>query len=695
MKKRIINYRPIFFAAVFQILSLLFGCYLSKFWYFGLIILLAFSALLVFKKKYFTAGIIAVLSFAGFFFARPLAEADKLLKTEDVFITVRVGSGISFYGDSVEFTADRADVTREDGTKLKLKTMTAAAKFSEDGEAFRSISAGWRVEMTGVMQTYRLKSGGTEYRLIQGKLAAPYYGRPSALSGIRYNTYKNLTKNMSEENAGLCYAMLFGDKGALTGNVYDDFRFSGLAHVLAVSGLHVNLILAVFMYVLRRMRVPKNYALLSALPILCFYCALCGFSAGVFRASLMFCVYAAASLLHKRYDPLGALSLASITALLIFPDKLFGYSYPLSYLAAFSIFAVMPRLMKLTEKPLSRVPLRIRQALCLTVSAQIMTLPVTLNFGFNPYAVLTNIVVLPVIIAHFYILIPAAVLSIIPFMSFILTLPGLTASAALALTNFAARLPAAHITLIPAVLLFLLVPALFIAGKFVMLNIKWKAASALPLCLAAVIALSAANAPPPKDYSATLFSQGIYNETLIIDGKTRVYAGKIDKYGDALRDGFLSRRIRKLDAVFLTSAADGPYLKMFVDKYKPKTVFIPEHLYESCFDTINNAFTHNSQMKVAEPEIEYAVAGNIVISYVYDGGRIVFLTVSAENKGIVFAYTASVALLEANALKLSPRIDFYVTRGGLVPDGVGLIHDVPDYMEYFNGGREPFRYVFG
>ena len=57
---------------------------------------------------------------------------------------------------------------------------------------------------------------------------------------------------MNQKEASLAYSMLFGDKTLLDGKVKDNFSETGLAHVLAVSGLHVGFISLLVGFILKR-----------------------------------------------------------------------------------------------------------------------------------------------------------------------------------------------------------------------------------------------------------------------------------------------------------------------------------------------------------------------------------------------------------------------------------------------------------
>jgi ComEC/Rec2-related protein len=446
--------------------------------------------------------------------------------------------------------------------------------------------------------------------------------------------------------------------------------------------------IAVLLFILRMCKVGGNAARLAALPFLGFYCVLCGFAPGVLRASLMFAVYAAARLLHRRYDSLNALSLAAILTLLFMPSLAAGASFQLSYLAVFAAVSVAPVLMRLIQRPLARVPKRLRQAACLALAVQIITFPITVSMsGFTPYAVLSNIIILPLISLCFTVLFPAALLALIlPFMSFLLAVPGLLARAVIALSGFTAGLPYSAVTLIPTAAAFLVVPALYAAGKYVMLNFKRKAGAAAPLLLAALIALCAVNVPPADAYSVHMFSQGVYDEYLLRCGGASVYVGRLD-FGNRSRltHELFGMRIRRLDAVFLTDTSETPGLKGFIDTFKPSAVYVPDYLEDGYGVSLFDDAAENSSKKAAAfSGVDYAVAENISARYVYGGDRLVYLAVSVSGYEIVIARTASVALLESRAPEVFAAPDLYISRGGFVPEYISpaSVYRIPPYGEY-------------
>ena len=106
--------------------------------------------------------------------------------------------------------------------------------------------------------------------------------------------------------------MLLGEKSELTDEWSDTFRTAGIAHLLAVSGLHVALLCGLFaMGQGRRSRFSVPRVLLQ-ITVLLLYMGLTGLPFSVFRAGVMFLIMLVGSLLLQPPDSLTALALAAI-----------------------------------------------------------------------------------------------------------------------------------------------------------------------------------------------------------------------------------------------------------------------------------------------------------------------------------------------------------------------------------------------
>lgn len=203
---------------------------------------------------------------------------------------------------------------------------------------------------------------------------------------------------------GVGYAMIFGETSVLHEDVYDLFKRSGIAHLLAVSGFHVSVIVAFLSFVLNKFKTNK-YLKMTIIGVLLFaYAYLCSFSVSVIRASLMALLLMHSSNRNKEYDKLSSLSLVAILILLISPLQLFNLSFIFSFVSVLSIILLAP----IFERLFSRIVydklsslISISLAVCLGMSIFQLY-----YFGEIPiFSVVANIITIPLVSILFVFLI--------------------------------------------------------------------------------------------------------------------------------------------------------------------------------------------------------------------------------------------------------------------------------------------------
>lgn len=217
---------------------------------------------------------------------------------------------------------------------------------------------------------------------------------------LRRRTVEALQALGSGESAALVTAMLTADTSTLPAGLRTALSGAGISHLLAVSGLHLSILLAVCgklgdLLLWSR----KKRALLSGLCCLTMM-TLAGFSASVLRAALMAGLALGAPLQGRRGDGLTGLGFAAAVILLFNPAAVWELSFLLSCGATLGILLLAKPLMQ--QWPAAR---RSRwggllwESLCVSLAAQLGTLPITaLCFGYLPaYSLLSNLLVLPLV----------------------------------------------------------------------------------------------------------------------------------------------------------------------------------------------------------------------------------------------------------------------------------------------------------
>lgn len=203
-----------------------------------------------------------------------------------------------------------------------------------------------------------------------------------------------LDKWIGEADAPLIKAILLGDKSDIDADTKRVFINTGTMHMLAVSGLHIGVIVMLlglfFKYLFfHRGRVIASIIMLI---LLWFYAFLTGFSASVVRAVVMFSILILARFLKRDYQPINALSLSAFVILLINPLSIFDIGFQLSYLAMVGIFTYYPLLEPLVtiQQPLLKT---VWQGTAVGLAAQAFTVPISLYYfsQFPNYFFISNL----------------------------------------------------------------------------------------------------------------------------------------------------------------------------------------------------------------------------------------------------------------------------------------------------------------
>ncbi len=156
-------------------------------------------------------------------------------------------------------------------------------------------------------------------------------------------------------------ALMNGERGAIPEQVMDDFRDSGIAHLLAISGLHIGLVAGIVFVGLRgflalfpsmALGYPiKKWAASAAILSALAYALIAGATVPTMRAFLMIGVVLAAVLFERRSLSLRLIAFAAFVILLIKPESLLGASFQLSFAAVTALVAAYEIL---SEKKWSR-----------------------------------------------------------------------------------------------------------------------------------------------------------------------------------------------------------------------------------------------------------------------------------------------------------------------------------------------------
>ena len=146
-------------------------------------------------------------------------------------------------------------------------------------------------------------------------------------------------------------AVLFGDRSSLDSDTIDNFRKTGLYHLLVISGLHVGLLAMLAGLALRRCRLSETWRSAGVLLFLMFYAALVEQRAPTLRATVMITAYLLGRFLYREHSLLNAVGLAALALLVTRPAWLLESGFQLSFSAALIIAALAVPVLDRTVEP--------------------------------------------------------------------------------------------------------------------------------------------------------------------------------------------------------------------------------------------------------------------------------------------------------------------------------------------------------
>ena len=205
---------------------------------------------------------------------------------------------------------------------------------------------------------------------------------------------------LPEYNAGLLLGMLFGDKAELDSDITNDFRATGISHLLAVSGLHTSTWCAYIILFLKLFKVKEKIRNIFCILFLVLLCIVSAFTPSVMRASIMMAVVLLAPFFNERQDPLNSLGFSVTVLTLNNPYIITSASFLLSVSATLGVLSSLSlyhkfryTLLKIKNKPIRKITEYFSSSLLTTTFAGIFTLPFSAYFFsvFSTVSPLTNI----------------------------------------------------------------------------------------------------------------------------------------------------------------------------------------------------------------------------------------------------------------------------------------------------------------
>ncbi len=219
---------------------------------------------------------------------------------------------------------------------------------------------------------------------------------------IRTRIQNNLKKHsFSAGNLSIINALLLGQRQDISKDTYKSFTQSGAIHILAISGLHIGLLMLLLGWVLSPLsyfKIGKKTIPFIIIFLLWGYAFLTGLSASVVRSVTMFSLITLALYSNRITNTYNTLIISAFILLLVNPLYIFDIGFQLSYCAVFAIITVKP-LFDTLWNPTAYLPKKLWDVFSVTVSAQFGILPLSLYYfhQFPALFIISNLVIIPLL----------------------------------------------------------------------------------------------------------------------------------------------------------------------------------------------------------------------------------------------------------------------------------------------------------
>ena len=222
------------------------------------------------------------------------------------------------------------------------------------------------------------------------------------------NIKRLLQENFEEKTSNVLLGILFGDTYYIDEDIKEDFLNSNISHILAVSGMHVGIILFFCKFVFEK-SVGKRVSNILSIIILIFYMMLTGLPPSVIRATIMACLVIFSKTLYRKSDVWINISLSLLILLIYNPFLITSTSLILSYAGTIGII-VYSKIFIIKSKVIKTIGM--------TIAVSIFISPVTaVCFNHIPIfslciSMIIGIIVAPIIILGFNFIIFSEILGL-------------------------------------------------------------------------------------------------------------------------------------------------------------------------------------------------------------------------------------------------------------------------------------------
>lgn len=423
---------------------------------------------------------------------------------------------------------------------------------------------------------------------------------------VNFTAKQHFERFLPKENAAFMRALVLGDRSGFTEKMKSDFASSGIYHVVAVSGMHISILIMFVTELLRRFigkRIVRNIA---AIVCILFYLAAIGASPSAMRAGIIGILALFSCVISRRADFYTSLAFSAAVMIAVNPYLMYNVGFLLSYAAVIGICVFSEGIEKLTMF----IPETFRGIVTMSLAAEAATLPIRINCfnTVNIYGIAANILVLP-FIEILYVL---GVLSVLIQPMFYITAPiiNILSECVLLAIHAIASLPMSSPSVgNPG----LVVTALTVASLFGLYYLLKCRKSIVISVLGAVLILTAALPYGDNSASVNFLNVAQGDAVLVKDSNGKCYMTDTGKDNGAALNALRANAVRKIEILFISHIDDdhSGAAEKILDAVKVKTLILP-YVNEYNAEVIklqNTALAKGINVKYAYKGEQYEIGG--------------------------------------------------------------------------------------
>ncbi len=252
----------------------------------------------------------------------------------------------------------KTEMINADGIRHKIKIRVSSSKYvdAEYADIFEGVvtftsysnensyASQKRLLAKGILATAYL-SDDSEYVISAGK--SGFYSHAISFRNKLKDTIKAL---YSDETGDLLIAMITGDESNISSDTLSSFRNTGIAHIIAVSGLHMSLLAFAVTKLLRKLLINRKIIATIVSAVCWFYVAVAGFPVSSIRAAIMISVMLFGVLVDRLHTPLNSMGIALLIICLTNPYAAIDAGLLMSFSSTLGLLVAAPPLSRFLNR---------------------------------------------------------------------------------------------------------------------------------------------------------------------------------------------------------------------------------------------------------------------------------------------------------------------------------------------------------